>query len=202
MDINGASAIVTGGASGIGAASARLLAARGARVVVADLNAERGEDLAHEIGGVFVTVDVTNTDQILDARSTPPPDLGPAAGAGQPRPVSAGPSGPSARTVSSNRRTTLDAYKKVLAINLVGNLLDCIRLAATAMSRTLYFDAGYPGERDQFISCQAWPRRGRLMALMHALPPGRTVTPPALAGVAPAEVEPWAETVMPRLRAD
>jgi NAD(P)-dependent dehydrogenase (short-subunit alcohol dehydrogenase family) len=76
VDINGASAIVTGGASGIGAAAARQLAAKGARVVVADLNAERGQELAHEIGGVFVTVDVTNTDQIIDAVNTAT-DLGP-----------------------------------------------------------------------------------------------------------------------------
>jgi len=76
VDINGASAIVTGGASGIGAASARQLADRGARVVVADLQAERGEALAKEIGGVFVTVDVTNTEQIEDAVNTAV-DLGP-----------------------------------------------------------------------------------------------------------------------------
>ena len=57
MDINGASAIVTGGASGIGAACARQLAAKGAKVVVADLNAEGGGALAEEIGGVFAPVD-------------------------------------------------------------------------------------------------------------------------------------------------
>ncbi len=52
MDINGASAIVTGGASGgIGAAAARQLAAKGAKVIVADLNADKGEELAKEIGG-------------------------------------------------------------------------------------------------------------------------------------------------------
>ena len=64
MDINGSSAIVTGGASGIGAAVARQLAARGAIVVVADVQAEKGEALAAEIGGVFASVDVTDTDQI------------------------------------------------------------------------------------------------------------------------------------------
>jgi len=64
MDINGASAIVTGGASGIGAASARRLAAQGAKVVIADLKAEDGEALAKEIGGAFVAVDVTDTAQI------------------------------------------------------------------------------------------------------------------------------------------
>jgi NAD(P)-dependent dehydrogenase (short-subunit alcohol dehydrogenase family) len=53
VDINGASALVTGGASGIGAASARQLAARAARVVVADLQADRGAELAESIGGTF-----------------------------------------------------------------------------------------------------------------------------------------------------
>ena len=67
MDINGASAIVTGGASGIGAASARRLAARGAKVVIADLKADDGQALADEIGGAFVPVDVTDTDQIIAA---------------------------------------------------------------------------------------------------------------------------------------
>ena len=67
MDINGASAIVTGGASGIGAAVARQLAAKGAKVVVADLNSDKGEELANEIGGVFAPVDVTKTEQIKAA---------------------------------------------------------------------------------------------------------------------------------------
>src|SRR5687768_12142847 len=67
MDITGASAIVTGGASGIGAAVARALAARGAIVVVADLNAEKGEALAEEIKGVFARVDVTDSEQITAA---------------------------------------------------------------------------------------------------------------------------------------
>ena len=67
MDISGASAIVTGGAPGIGAAAARQLAAKGATVVIADLQADKGEALAAEIGGVFAQVDVTNTDQIKAA---------------------------------------------------------------------------------------------------------------------------------------
>src|SRR5215469_9480550 len=67
MDIKSASALVTGGASGIGAAVARQLAAKGATVVVADLQAEKGEALAAEIGGVFAQVDVTQTDQITVA---------------------------------------------------------------------------------------------------------------------------------------
>ena len=67
MDITGSSAIVTGAASGIGAAVARQLAAAGATVVVADLQADKGEALAKEIGGAFVSVDVTDTEQIKAA---------------------------------------------------------------------------------------------------------------------------------------
>ena len=67
MDINGVSAIVTGGASGIGAAAARQLAAKGAKVVVADLQADAGNAVANEIGGAFCKVDVTNTDDIINA---------------------------------------------------------------------------------------------------------------------------------------
>ncbi|HSI25896.1 MAG TPA: SDR family NAD(P)-dependent oxidoreductase, partial [Aeromicrobium sp.] len=67
MDINGASALVTGGASGIGAACVRALAARGATVVVADLNADQGQSLADEVGGAFAQVDVTDTAQIQAA---------------------------------------------------------------------------------------------------------------------------------------
>ncbi|MBA3783648.1 MAG: SDR family NAD(P)-dependent oxidoreductase, partial [Nocardioides sp.] len=67
MDITGASALVTGAASGIGAAVARRLAANGAHVVVADVQDEKGEALAAEIGGVFAHVDVTDTEQIKAA---------------------------------------------------------------------------------------------------------------------------------------
>jgi NAD(P)-dependent dehydrogenase (short-subunit alcohol dehydrogenase family) len=132
MDISGSSAIVTGGASGIGEACARALAARGATVVIADLNAEKGEALAKELGGVFVSVDVTNTDDLKRAVEQAE-DLAPlrvlinSAGIGWAQ-----------RTVgrdgSFESAHDLDAYKKVIAINLVGTF-DAIRLAATAMSR-------------------------------------------------------------------
>src|SRR3954470_5385935 len=66
-DFAGAVALVTGGASGIGAACVRALAAHGARVVVADLNVEKGEAIARETGGMVVPVDVTETTQIQTA---------------------------------------------------------------------------------------------------------------------------------------
>jgi NAD(P)-dependent dehydrogenase (short-subunit alcohol dehydrogenase family) len=146
VDINGASAIVTGGASGIGAATARQLAAKGAHVVIADLQAERGEELAHEIGGVFVTVDVTDTAQIEDAVNTAV-DLGPLRAL-----VNSAGIGWAQRTIGKDGEYSsahnLDAYKKVLAINLVGTF-DCIRLAATAMSR---FDPTPTGERGAIVN--------------------------------------------------
>ncbi|BBZ75972.1 3-hydroxyacyl-CoA dehydrogenase [Mycolicibacterium anyangense] len=142
MDINGASAIVTGGASGIGAATSRQLADRGARVVVADLQADKGEALAKEIGGVFVSVDVTDTAQITDAVNTAT-DLGPLRVL-----VNSAGIGWAQRTIGKDGEFAsahnLDAYKKVLAINLVGTF-DCIRLAATAMSRNEYTDTGERG---------------------------------------------------------
>ena len=62
MDISGSSAVVTGAASGIGAAVARRLAAAGATVVVADVQDDKGQALADELGGAFAHVDVTDTD--------------------------------------------------------------------------------------------------------------------------------------------
>lgn len=142
VDINGASAIVTGGASGIGAATARQLAAKGARVVVADLQADKGEALAHEIGGVFVPVDVTSTEQIIDAVNTAA-DLGPLRAL-----VNSAGIGWAQRTIGKDGQFesahNLDLYKKVLDINLVGTF-DCIRIAATAMSRNELTDTGERG---------------------------------------------------------
>ena len=131
MDITGASALVTGGASGIGAAAVRQLAAQGAKVVVADLQAERGEALAAEVGGVFSHVDVTDTAQIQAAVEK-------AVELGNFRILvnSAG-IGPAQRTIGRDGEFAsahdLDLYKKVIAINLIGTF-DAIRLAATAMS--------------------------------------------------------------------
>ena len=146
MDLNGTSAIVTGGASGIGAATARQLADRGARVVIADLQAERGQELAHEIGGVFVTVDVTNTDQIIDAVNTAM-DLGPLRSL-----VNSAGIGWAQRTIGKDGEFAsahdLGVYRKVIEINLIGTF-DCIRIAATAMSR---LEPTATGERGAIVN--------------------------------------------------
>lgn len=133
MDINGVSAIVTGGASGIGAAAARQLAAKGAKVVVADLQEDAGTAIANEIGGAFCKVDVTSTDDIINAIEMAT-SMGPLRVL-----VNSAGIGWAQRTVgkdgSFDSAANLDAFKKVVAINLIGTF-DCIRLAATAMSRT------------------------------------------------------------------
>jgi len=132
MEITGSSAIVTGGASGIGEACARALAAKGATVVIADLNAEKGEALAKEIGGAFVSVDVTNTDDLKRAVEQAE-DLAPLRVL-----VNSAGIGWAQRTIgrdgSFDSAHDLGAYKKVIEINLIGTF-DAIRLAATAMSR-------------------------------------------------------------------
>ena len=147
MDITGASAIVTGGASGIGAAAARALAARGAKVVVADLNEAKGQAIAEELGGAFVKVDVTSTDDIVAAVDKAQ-ELGPLRVL-----VNSAGIGWAQRTIgkdgSYDSAADLDAYKKVIAINLIGTF-DCIRIAATAMSRTEPLDES--GERGAIVN--------------------------------------------------
>jgi NAD(P)-dependent dehydrogenase (short-subunit alcohol dehydrogenase family) len=131
MEINGSSAIVTGGSSGLGEATARLLATRGAKVVVADLNAEAGEALAKEIGGVFVRTDVTSTDDVIasvDAAVAQAPLFSVVNCAGI---------GWAGRTVGRDGEYSsahdLDVYRKVIEINLIGTFNVC-RLAASKMS--------------------------------------------------------------------
>ena len=67
MDINGISAVVTGGASGLGEATARELARRGGKVAIFDRDASRGEQVASEIGGLFCEVDVTSDEKVAAA---------------------------------------------------------------------------------------------------------------------------------------
>jgi NAD(P)-dependent dehydrogenase (short-subunit alcohol dehydrogenase family) len=122
------------------------LAARGARVVIADLQADPGTQLAEEIGGAFVSVDVTNTEQIEAAVNTAI-DLGPLRVL-----VNSAGIGWAQRTIGKDggfvSAHNLDTYKKVIAINLIGTF-DCIRLAATAMSRNDPLD---DGERGAIVS--------------------------------------------------
>ena len=135
MELNGTSAIVTGGASGLGAATARLLATRGAKVVLADLDRqqEKGDTLAKEIDGAFVPCDVTETDQII-ASVEAAKELGPLRSL-----VTCAGMGWATRTIGKDGRYEsahdLGRFRHVVEVNLIGTY-DCMRLAATAMSQT------------------------------------------------------------------
>jgi NAD(P)-dependent dehydrogenase (short-subunit alcohol dehydrogenase family) len=147
MDISGASAVVTGAASGIGAAVARQLAARGAKVVVADLQEDKGRQVAEEIGGGFVKVDVTRTDDIVAAVEKAE-EMGPLRVL-----VNSAGIGWAQRTIGKDgtyeSAHDLDVFKKVVAINLFGTF-DAIRIAATAMSRSEPLDES--GERGAIVN--------------------------------------------------
>ena len=138
MDLNGTSSIVTGGASGLGEATARLLASRGARVVVLDMNAEKGEAVAKDIGGVFAQADVADTDQVVAAVEAAK-EMGPLRSL-----VTAAGIGMATRTIgrdgSYESAHDLALFERVLRINLVGTF-NCVRLAASAMSLTEAVDA-------------------------------------------------------------
>ncbi|GAA4089634.1 SDR family oxidoreductase [Nocardioides kongjuensis] len=132
MELTGSSAIVTGAASGIGAATARALAAQGATVVVADLQADKGEALAAEINGVFAQVDVTNTEQIAAAVKAAA-EIAPLRAV-----VNSAGIGWAQRTIGRDGQLesahSLEAFTKVVAINLIGTF-DMVRQAATVMSQ-------------------------------------------------------------------
>ena len=130
MDINGSVALVSGGASGLGEATARTLAAAGATVVLADLNADKGKALADELGGSFVETNVADEDSVRAAVDT-------AAGAGTFRiAVSCAGIGWAQRTVGRDGSPhDLGAYRKIIEVNLIGTF-NVLRLAASAISQT------------------------------------------------------------------
>jgi NAD(P)-dependent dehydrogenase (short-subunit alcohol dehydrogenase family) len=142
MDINGISALVTGGASGIGAASARRLAANGAKVVIADLNDAAGKELADELGGAFCHVDVTNTEDVIAAVDTAM-EIAPLRAV-----VNSAGFAPGARTIgrdgSYESAFPMDLWNKVIDVNLTGTF-NVTRIAATAMSRNEPLDDGERG---------------------------------------------------------
>ena len=128
MDLSNSVALVTGGASGLGRATTERLLAAGAQVVMVDLNAEVGQQVAAELGEAahFVTADVTNEEQVQAAVDT-------ATGLGALRLVvnCAGVATPG-KLVSRKGPLPLEAFTKVLNINIVGTVHVC-RLAAAAM---------------------------------------------------------------------
>ncbi len=129
MDINGQTAIITGGASGLGAATAEAFAAAGARVALLDLNVAAAEQLAGRIGGMAVKCDVTDEQSAVDALSQVQEKLGVGrvlvncAGVGTPK-----------RIVGRDGPMPLADYRKVIEINLIGTF-NMMRLFAAATSK-------------------------------------------------------------------
>ncbi len=144
MEINGASAIVTGGASGIGEAAAKRLSALGARCVILDLDEAKGKELASALGGEFAKADVSNAEEVQAAV-----DAAVALGPLRVLVNSAG-VGSIGRTVDREGKPfDLDAFERVLRINLTGSF-NCLRLAAAAMARTDPVDA--EGQRGAIVN--------------------------------------------------
>ena len=129
MDIAGTGALVVGGASGLGAATARALHERGAQVVVADLDAQRGEALAAELGegARFVAADVTDAAQLQVAV-----DAAAQAQRGLRISVQCAGVGHAERLARSRGPHRLDAFERVIAVNVVGTF-NALRLASQAM---------------------------------------------------------------------
>ena len=142
MDIAGKAFIVTGGASGLGEGAARMLAACGGRVVVADLQIDRGQAIAAEIGGAFVRCDVS---QEADGRAAVAAALGLGKLVGL---VNCAGIALAIKTVGRDGAHPLAGFEKTIAVNLVGSF-NMIRLAAEAMCRN---EAEPTGERGVLIS--------------------------------------------------
>jgi len=142
MKLQGCVALVTGGASGLGAATARRLAQGGAKVVVVDRDEARGAELAKEINGTFAKADVTDAAQV-EAAIAEAGKLGSLRVA-----VSCAGVGWASRTLDKTGKPhDLDLFKTVIGVNLVGTF-NVLRLAASAISKTEAVD----GERGVIVN--------------------------------------------------
>lgn len=142
MDLKNVSAVVTGGASGLGAATAAALSRRGTQVVIADLDDERGETHASAIGAIYMRTDVRDTGEVVAAVDAAV-ELGPlrvlvnCAGISRPmRTIGRGGTYDSAQP--------LEKFEHVIGVNLVGTF-NVIRIAAVAMSQNEPLDDGARG---------------------------------------------------------
>jgi NAD(P)-dependent dehydrogenase (short-subunit alcohol dehydrogenase family) len=145
MELNGTSAIVTGAASGLGEATARVLADAGAHVVVADINEDRGKKVAADIAGHFAGTDVTDEESVRKAVAA-------AVATGRPLrvAVSCAGIGWAERTVNRDGAPhSLAGFEKVIAVNLTGTF-NLMRLAAAAMAETDPVDSD--GQRGVIIN--------------------------------------------------
>jgi NAD(P)-dependent dehydrogenase (short-subunit alcohol dehydrogenase family) len=142
MEIDGSAALVAGGASGLGEATARHLHGAGASVTIADLNAERGEALAAELGGraSFAHTDVTQAETVQAAVA----QAAASAGGGLRISVCCAGIGHGERVAGRRGAHALEPFEKVIAVNLIGTF-NVLRLAAASMLGNEPLDSGERG---------------------------------------------------------
>lgn len=143
MDIKGQTAIITGGASGLGAATAEAFAKAGAKVALLDINVGAAEQVANKLGGIAVKCDVTDEQSAIDALS----EVQKKYGVGRVLVNCAG-IGPPKRIVGRDGPMPLADYKKVIEINLIGTF-NMMRLFAAPLSKA---EPLAEGERGVIIS--------------------------------------------------
>lgn len=145
MELNDTiAAVITGGASGLGEATARALAAKSVKVAIFDMNADAGEAIAAELGGIFCSVDVTD-EASVDAGF----ELARAAHGQERILVNCAGIGPAMKTVSKGRAHDMDQYRKVIEVNLIGSF-QCLAKSAAGMVET--DQIGADGERGVIIN--------------------------------------------------
>ena len=130
MNIEGSSALVTGGASGLGLATARRLAEAGASVTIIDLPSSQGAEIAAELGGLFAAADVTSVEQVQDA-------VAQAAASGPLRVVvnCAGIAPPAKVLDRDGNPGSLEDFERIIRINLVGTY-NVLSQASAVMVKT------------------------------------------------------------------
>ncbi len=144
MNIAGAAAIVTGGASGLGEAAARALAARGAKVAVLDVQEARGQEVAAEIGGVFARCDVTDDASVAAALAAAAAAHGPARIAVTCAGIVAG-----RRVVGRGRAPhPMEEFARVVAVNLLGTM----RVLSQAAGAMAALDPDADGARGVIVT--------------------------------------------------
>ena len=139
MKISGVAAVVTGGGSGLGAATARQLAGAGAKVALIDVNADNCQKVASEVGGLALACDITDAASTEDALKKAGATHGPARIV-----VNCAGIAPAARVVGRNGPHDLALFRKVIEVNLIGTF-NVLRLAAAAMSALDPMDEGERG---------------------------------------------------------
>jgi NAD(P)-dependent dehydrogenase (short-subunit alcohol dehydrogenase family) len=182
MQIAGSGALVVGGASGLGEATARRLQASRAQLTIADVNAEKGEALAGELGARFAACDVRDEDQVRAAV-----EAGAEADGGLRISICCAGTGWAQKVAGSRGPHPLEPFSTLIAINLIGTF-NVLRLAASAMLGNEPLDEGERGVCVNTASIAAY--EGQIGQIAYSASKGGVVgmTLPAARDLAPAGI--------------